>query len=346
MAASAAACTTPTERLRRPVTLSSSDSEEVRLALPVAAALGEGLHWDARAGRLWLVDIVQRRLLRWDLQAPDWQEWRTPQSVGWVLPAAEPDSVLLGLQEGVARVRLEGPALTVVDWLARPYAGRPAMRLNDAKADATGAIWFGSLNSADESRPDGCLFRLGRDGGLSIADTGYAVANGPAIHPGGRLLLHTDSVRREIHAFDFDTAAGNISRKRLWRRFTVAEGHPDGMNFDAEGCLWVAHWGGACISRFDAEGRLLRRIALPTSNVTNVCFAGAERSRLFVTTARAGLTAAQLAVQAQAGALFEVTDPGTQGMHGMPDVRDSCVDGPVRHRFPDCGESNSNPIQQ
>jgi len=49
-----------------------------------------------------------------------------------------------------------------VNLARQPCVDRPALRLSDTKADATGEIWSGSLNSDDESRSDGCLFRLVR----------------------------------------------------------------------------------------------------------------------------------------------------------------------------------------
>jgi sugar lactone lactonase YvrE len=131
-------------------------------------------------------------------------------------------------------------------------------------------------------------------------------------------MLHTDSGRRTIYVFDLDAPAGKLSNKRIWKVFTEAEGYPDGMCFDAQGCVWVAHWGAGCVSRFAPDGELLRRVALPTSNVTNVCFAGADLDRIFVTTAQAGLSATQLLSQPQAGALFEVAAFGSTGLPGLP----------------------------
>ena len=104
----------------------------------------------------------------------------------------------------------------------------------------------------------------------------------------------------------------------MWKELQGAEGYPDGMTFDAEGCLWLAHWGGACISRYSRDGALLRRVALPTSHITNVCFGGAALNRLFVTSARAGLSAEQLAAEPLAGAVFEVDPQGVTGLPGLP----------------------------
>lgn len=287
------------------------------LALDFRAALGEGLHWDGARGVLWFVDIHGHRLACWRPGDQRWREWATPQRVCWVLPVLRQPSLLVGFQQGAARVVLSDPLL--VDWVCPLFAAAPQMRLNDAKADATGAVWAGSMNNDDESSPDGCVHRIDAASGVAeVADTGYYVANGPAIHPDGTWMLHTDSALRTIYAFDLDAARGALSNRRVWKTLNEVEGYPDGMNFDAEGCLWLAHWGAGCISRYAPEGRLLRRVALPTAHISNVCFGGEGLDRLFVTSARVGLTAQQLSDQPLAGALFEVDAGGVRGLPGLP----------------------------
>jgi D-xylonolactonase len=265
-----------------------------------------------------MTDIHGCRAWRWNLRADNWTPWDLPERLGWILPCeGRPGEVLLGLQSGFALARA-GAEVRPQDYLCRPFAGRPSMRLNDAKADSTGAVWAGSLDNDDESLGAGALMRLSPQGELTVADSGYTVANGPAIDAAESMLLHTDSGRQTVYAFDFDAPSGSLSNKRVWKRFTSEEGYPDGMCFDAEGCVWIAHWGGGCISRFDRGGRLLRRIGLPASHVTNVCFAGDRLERLFVTSARAGLAPSHLAGEPLAGAVFEITDPGVTGLAGRP----------------------------
>ena len=76
---------------------------------------------------------------------------------------------------------------------------------------------------------------------------------------------------------------------------------------DADGRLWIAHWGGACVTCHAPDGgRELARIALPASNVTNVAFGGADMRTLFISTAAVNLSAAELARQPLAGGLFAV----------------------------------------
>lgn len=253
--------------------------------------LGEGLIWCTASAMvepsLLFVDIHGRRIHAVGTEGNGHRSWQVPERLGWLIPHSLGDGFVAGLRSGFARLWLE-PAVRI-EWLHRVFESQPQLRLNDAKADAAGNIWAGNLNDDDnESRPDGVLFRLATTGTATVVDTGYCVANGPAISPDGGLLLHTDSMRRVIFAFELDAPAGTISGKRVWKKLAEDEGYPDGMNFDAEGCLWLAHWGAGCVSRFDTTGSLLRRVQLPVSNVTNVCFGGARLDRLFVTTARAG----------------------------------------------------------
>lgn len=288
--------------------------------LATASQLGEGLHWEAAHQRLWMVDIHGCRIMRWELGSPTWREWKTPQRVGWLLSTGRPDLQLAGLQGGMAWLRcpIESDEVEVLGWEAKPFPPGSSLRLNDAKTDAKGRVWAGSLNNDDESQPDGRLYRLDELGRCEEVDGPYGVANGPAISPCQTLMLHTDSAARTIYAFDLDVEAGSLSNKRVWLRFTEADGYPDGMTFDAQGRVWVAHWGGACVSRFSADGRLTHRVALPTDHVTNVCFAGPRLERLFVTTARQGLSAEQLAAQPSAGHLFEVDPAGSTGLAPTP----------------------------
>ena len=80
------------------------------------------------------------------------------------------------------------------------------------------------------------------------------------------------------------------------------------MTTDHEGYLWVAHWDGGRLSRFDPDGLLDRSVALPASRITSCTFAGAALDRMFVTSAREGCEHEPLA-----GTLFEI-DPRTTGL--------------------------------
>jgi sugar lactone lactonase YvrE len=265
--------------------------------------LGEGPLWSPIHRALLWVDIFAPALRRLDLASGAVQSWEAPERIGWVVEREARDDLLVGLKSGFASLCLEPFGF---ERIGDPEPERPDNRLNDAKVDASGCLWAGTMSDKG-SEKTGSLFRLDPDLRWSRLDEGYEITNGPTFSPDGRTLYHTDTAARTVFAFDLDPP-GNLSNKRVFLRFETAWGYPDGMTTDAQGGIWIAHWGGARISRFLPDGRLDRVIPLPTSNITSMAFAGDGLDRMFVTSASLGCEG-----EAYAGALFEV-DAGVVGL--------------------------------
>jgi sugar lactone lactonase YvrE len=78
--------------------------------------------------------------------------------------------------------------------------------------------------------------------------------------------------------------------------------------------LWVAHWGGSRVTRWNPNsGKLLDTLTTPAEHTTSVCFAGKNLDELYVTSATDGLDAQALAAQPLAGRLF-MAKPGVRGL--------------------------------
>jgi sugar lactone lactonase YvrE len=271
--------------------------------------LGEGLLWSPREGALYWTDIVGQKLHRLTLEGGALTSWDMPQMIGWVIGRASQDGFIAGLKSGFHELRLSGREVQLTH-IADPHGGgEHDLRMNDAKADAQGRIWAGSM-SVNADRPAGSLFRLDPDRTVrTMDDHPYIVANGPAIAPDGRTFYHTDTGLGVVFRFTLGKD-GSLTQRREFIRFADLCGRPDGMTVDAEGCLWVAHWGGGRVTRFTPEGERERAYALPASQITNVSFAGPDCDRLFVTSAAEGRGDEPLA-----GALFEIN---TGGICGLP----------------------------
>lgn len=273
----------------------------------VVDQLGEGPTWSTSTGRVYWVDIVGQAVNTLDLTTQEVRRWPMPEPIGWVVERRDHKGFLAGFKSGIVELTLD--PLNIRPFLS-PEPDRPGNRLNDAKVDAAGRLWFGSKHDADQAN-SGALYRLDTDHRLTRVDDGYAVTNGPTFSPDGRYLYHNDSGRRLVYRFPV-AADGTLGTRDVLITFEESWGYPDGMTTDAEGWLWIAHWGAGRISRFDPTGRLVRSHALPATNITSCTFAGTDMDRLFVTSA-----AIDSAGGPHDGALFEI-DPGVSGLRPTP----------------------------
>ena len=78
---------------------------------------------------------------------------------------------------------------------------------------------------------------------------------------------------------------GRLANRTALIDYRKEAGDFDGMTIDAEGMLWIAHWGGFQISRWDPiKRKKLMKIDLPVPKVSSCCFGGKDMSTLFITT--------------------------------------------------------------
>lgn len=247
---------------------------------------------------LWFVDITGRNVHRYEPQSRQHRVWAAPDKVSFIV-AVRSGGFMVGLKSGLHRF---DPQIGEFRHFADVEPHLPANRLNDGCVSPEGELWFGSMHDP-EKESSGSLYRLDRDGFAVALDSGYVVTNGPAFSPDGRTFYHTDSTRRVIYAFD-RSAPGLLSGKRVFARIEAAAGFPDGTAVDAEGCLWVALWGGWGVRRYSPGGELLVTIPFPCARITKVAFAGEDGCTVYATTAWRGLSAAEREAQPLAGDLF------------------------------------------
>jgi sugar lactone lactonase YvrE len=277
--------------------------------LDAGASLGEGPLWDDRDGVLWWVDVPAGGLHRLDPATGVDEGIEIGQPLGAVgLRAA--GGLVLALRDGFGM--LDGGKVRMV---AEVEADRPDQRMNDGASDPRGCFWAGTM--AEDERPEaGCLYRLAPDGSVARMVDRLTISNGIDWTPDGRLMYFVDSARHAIDVFDHDLDDGTISGRRLLVELE-GEGVPDGLCVDADGCVWVARFGGWAVERYTPGGRLERRLRVPAGQVTKPAFGGSDLSDLYVTTARRGLGGPELLAQPHAGGVFA----GRPGVTGKPVTR-------------------------
>lgn len=271
---------------------------EQRCVWRAAAALGENPIWSEPAQALYWIDIPAGILHRWMPESGAQRSWQVARELqAMALDLAGRPVVVTG--DRFCRVDTDTGGSIEIARL--PDLG-PRCRYNDGACDATGRLWLGSMDRQG-SEPLGRLFRFDPGRGAQIVDDGYRISNGPAFAADSSRLYIADSPRRVIYVMDL-TADGSLAAKRVFTAFAESDGYPDGMTVDAEDHLWVAHYDGWKVTRFDPTGAPVQSIRLPVARVTACSFGGADLRTLYVTSARAGLDPAALRQQPLAGGLF------------------------------------------
>ena len=276
----------------------------------VTAELGEGPYWVPEDDCLLWVDIEGGRLHRTYFPSQE-----TVTSDLGPVSAAFPAVGGGILTAGGTKLALHFPAERGGEWATRTVAEVPArekIRFNDAGIDPAGRVWVGSMHT-DEVEPLGELYRLDSGCRLTMVVKGVTVSNGLGWSPDGTRMYYVDSPMRRIDMFDYDPATGEAFQRRRFADLSTFEGIPDGLTVDADGCVWVAMWGGGVLRRFTQTGHHDAAMAVPVAQPTSCAFGGPGMANLYVTTARVGLSDEERAAQPLAGRLLCLR-PGPIGL--------------------------------
>lgn len=157
---------------------------------------------------------------------------------------------------------------------------------NDLTADASGRLVVGSVGtgpSPHESargaeRAPGRLYRVERDGAVTVLADDVLVSNGLGVSPTGDVLYHVDSYRRTVWAFDRD------DNRSVFADLADYDGIPDGLTVSADGAVFVAMAGGGVVLGFSASGAKIAELRVDAALVTSVTFGGPGLASLFVLT--------------------------------------------------------------
>lgn len=230
-----------------------------------------------------------------------------PSEVGCVVPART-GGFICGLDDGIYRLTDAGH----LEKLADPDPDNPDVRFNDGKVDPIGRFVAGTISRSRSQKA--ALYSLSADGSKCKKIHGPVTnSNGLAWSRDGHSFFYIDTPTRQIQRFDYDLNTGELSNGRVVIEIAEEDGKPDGMCIDSEDCLWVGHFRGGQIARYNpANGEKMLKVPLPASNVTSCCFGGEHFDRLYITTASAGLSDDQRAEQPHAGKVF-VCQPGVSG---------------------------------
>lgn len=291
-----------------------------------AAQLGESPFWSAHDARLYWVDIAGRAALRTDPASGATERWALPEEPGCMAPACSadvPSGWVLALRSGIYRARTWGGELHCIARL--PYD--PAHeRANDGKCDPLGRFWVGTR----DERPGGSHAAMycidARHGAAQVQQMwgGAGTLNGLGWSPDQRTLYSADTPTHRVEARDWDGARNTLGPARTLHPFAPKPvgwqpggaagcggygGRPDGAAVDVQGNYWCALYEGSRVVQLSATGAVRQSIATPVVCPTMPCLGGPDGRTLFITSARHGRPAEELARTPLAGQVLALAQP-------------------------------------
>jgi gluconolactonase len=261
----------------------------------------EGPVWVRSEGCLLFSDVVKNGIYRWKegegervFLQPSGYTGSTPfagMEPGSNGLALDPNGRLVFAKHGdrqIARLEPEGRLTVLVD----RYQGKRINSPNDLVFKSNGDLYFTdppfglphTYTDPAKELPHQGVYRLGRDGTLTLLTTELRAPNGIAFSPDERTLYvsNADPMRLVWMAFDVKEN-GTLGRGRViydgTKVFAGRQGTADGMKVDARGNIFGVGPGGVYV--FTPDGVLLGWIDF-AGHVGNVAW-GEEGSTLFIT---------------------------------------------------------------
>jgi gluconolactonase len=258
----------------------------------------EGPVWFGDGRFLLWSDIPNNRILRWLEETGEVSVFRSPSDYSngntrdrtGRLITCEHDS------RRVTRTEHDGRITVLMD----NYQGKKLNAPNDVVVHLDGHIWFtdpgyGILKMYEghiaEFELATAVYRLNPDTGeATIATDELEKPNGLCFSPDYSKLYITDTGAshkpghpRQIMVYDVVEGAQLVNGRPFC---DMGQGSADGIRCDVDGNIWSsAGWVGAGydgVHIFAPDGDLIGKIHLPEV-VSNLCFGGAQRNRLFIT---------------------------------------------------------------
>ncbi|XP_059469259.1 uncharacterized protein LOC132193001 [Neocloeon triangulifer] len=286
---------------------------------------GEGPHWSPIHNCLYFIDIDAGIVLKYNASDEVFSRIFIPPGdnpVTFIIPTVDNENEFaISRRREVLLVGIDDlNVATIIRSIASVENNLPENRFNEARADARGRLWAGTVGPegpTGEIPPgQGSLYRLNENSTFSQVDSNIDVSNGISWSLDNTLMYYIDTGTLGVDVFDYDISTGDASNRRTFFDFTAnnVTGIPDSMSIDSEGNLWVASYFGSQVIQINPEGQLLQSIQFPVTLVTSAVWGGPNFDVLYVTTSRHRLTDEELTQQPLAGCVFKVTGLGVIGL--------------------------------
>jgi len=191
------------------------------------------------------------------------------------------DGDIYACEYGFGKLIKISPADKSVKTLSAGYNGKKFNRPNDLVFSVDGNLFFSDPKSYGKEKLDGRIFYYDFNSQkVKLVADSLAFPNGMAISPINKKLFVSESAKNRIVNFDI-SKNGILENKKEFIK--LPGGDPDGLEFDNDGNLLVAHFGTGTLFIVSPEGKILQRIKTPGKKPSNLEFGGTDLKTLFLT---------------------------------------------------------------
>jgi gluconolactonase len=177
----------------------------------------------------------------------------------------------------ILRISPDGKIEVFADGYKKEKFNRP----NDLTFDKNGNLFFTDPKSYDKNILDGRIFLVDANTKeVILVEDSLAFPNGINISPIDGKLYVCESAKQKIFRYTINKENALIDKQEF---VEIPGGDPDGIEFDVNGNLFVAHFGGKAVYIISPEGKLLQKIETPGTKPTNLEFGDSDYKTLYLT---------------------------------------------------------------
>ena len=250
---------------------------DVELIVDLGAELLEGPVFDKAAHLLYFVSIFNYRVYRFNPLNREmlYIQLASPTSCVFITSKSR---IIAASTQGFYNLNFGSLTAEKIFEIAIPSN----TRFNDGTLDAKGRFLIGTMGYPEIIDNIGSVLSYS-DGDVKVLIRNTTISNGIVFTKDSKNMFFIDTPARTIAKYKYHLESGSCEYINDLVHFQGA-GLPDGMDMDEDGNLWVAEWGGYCVSIWNSfTGENMGKVEIPLENVTSVCFD--DHKNLYVTTA-------------------------------------------------------------
>lgn len=251
---------------------------DLELIADLGAELLEGPVFDTTTHLLYFVSILNYRVYRYNPLTKEMLYIQLTSPTSCVFISAE-FGIVAASTKGFFNLNFESLTAQKIFEITIPFN----TRFNDGALDAKGRFLIGTMGYPDIIDNIGSVLSY-HNGDVKVLINKTTISNGIVFTKDSKTMFFIDTPTRTIAKYGYDLKTGSCKYINDIIHFQ-GTGLPDGMEIDDDDNLWVAEWGGYCVSIWNSHtGSNIGKIEIPSQNVTSVCFD--NHKNLYLTTAR------------------------------------------------------------